>query len=49
MKKEYKEPKIVIELFPGQDVIACSDWGGEGGGEEGEGTLGGARVGSDDA
>ena len=24
MKKEYEEPIIIIELFPGQDIIVCS-------------------------
>lgn len=24
MKKPYEEPEVVIELFPGEDVIICS-------------------------
>ena len=34
MKKTYEEPEIVIELFSGEDVIVCSDWGGGGDGGE---------------
>ncbi len=26
MKKTYEEPRLLIDLFPGQDVIVCS-WG----------------------
>ena len=35
MKKPYKEPRIIIERFPDEDVIVCSgfDWG-----EDPEGT-----------
>ncbi len=31
MKKTYDEPEILIELFPGQDVITGSGFGGGGG------------------
>ena len=34
MKKPYEEPTIVIEYFPGQDIITFSI--GETGGDEGD-------------
>lgn len=35
MKKVYEEPKLIIELFPGQDIVTFSG-GGYGGDEDDE-------------
>ncbi len=32
MKKPYEDPVLIIEIFPGPDIIAFS-WGGGGGDE----------------
>ena len=34
MKKPYEEPELIIELFLDTDIIVCSGWGGESGGDE---------------
>ncbi len=46
MKKTYEEPKIIIELFPGQDIVTFS--GGSGGGSD-DPPFPNGRVGSNDA
>ncbi len=42
MKKPYEDPVLIIELFPGQDIIAFSMGGGSGdeGGDDEEPSIG---------
>lgn len=52
MKQDYEKPKIIIEFFPGHDIVTFSGGGNPGGGDGGgwgDDTIGGNSTGPYDA